>query len=135
MVGDRVNRSNVTVDGRVASEKPPLVLLHPFLLSGNAWHGVIPYLSGHHHVFAPTLLGHRGGPPVQRRPATITDVIDMAECFLDEGRLARPHLVGNPTGGYVAIELARRGRATTVCALSSAGFWSVGEVSETRAAK
>jgi len=135
MVGDRVNRSNVAVDGRVASEKPPLVLLHPFLLSGNAWHGVIPYLSGHHHVFAPTLLGHRGGPPVQRRPATITDVIDMAECFLDEGRLARPHLVGNPTGGYVAIELARRGRATTVCALSSAGFWSVGEVSETRAAK
>ena len=78
MVGDGVNRGNTAVDGPVASEKPPLVLLHPFLLSGSAWHGVIPHLSGHHRVFAPTLLGHRGGPPVQRRPATITDVIDMA---------------------------------------------------------
>jgi pimeloyl-ACP methyl ester carboxylesterase len=118
----------------MASEKPPLVLLHPFLLSGNVWHGVIPYLSGHHEVYTPTLLGHRGGPPVQRHPATITDVIDVAERFLDDQRLERPHLVGNSTGGYVAIELARRGRAATVCALSPAGFWSIGDGSDTRGA-
>ena len=30
-------------------------------------------------------------------------------------------------GGYVAIELARRGRAATVCALSPPGFWSSGD--------
>jgi pimeloyl-ACP methyl ester carboxylesterase len=118
----------------MASDKPPLVLLHPFLLSGNVWHDVIPYLSGHHQVYAPTLLGHRGGPPVQRHPATIADVIDAAERYLDENRLERPHLVGNSTGGYVAIELARRGRAATVCALSPAGFWSTGDGSRARAA-
>jgi pimeloyl-ACP methyl ester carboxylesterase len=117
----------------MASDKPPLVLLHPFLLSGNVWHDVIPFLSGHHQVYAPTLLGHRGGPPVQRHPATIADVIDVAERFLDDQRLERPHLVGNSTGGYVAIELARRGRAATVCALSPAGFWSTGDGSDTRA--
>jgi pimeloyl-ACP methyl ester carboxylesterase len=98
----------------MASEKPPLVLLHPFLLSGNVWHDVIPYLAGHHEVYTPTLLGHRGGPPVQRHPATITDVIDVAERFLDDQRLERPHLVGNSTGGYVAIELARRGHRVRV---------------------
>jgi pimeloyl-ACP methyl ester carboxylesterase len=30
-------------------------------------------------------------------------------------------------GGFVAIELARRGRAETVCALSPGGFWSSGD--------
>jgi pimeloyl-ACP methyl ester carboxylesterase len=110
------------------------VLLHPFLLSGNVWQDVIPDLSGHHQVYAPTLLGHRGGPPVQRHPATIADVIDAAERYLDDQGLERPHIVGNSMGGYVAIELARRGRAATVCALSPAGFWSTGDGSLARAA-
>jgi pimeloyl-ACP methyl ester carboxylesterase len=29
----------------MASDKRPLVLLHPFLLSGNAWQDVVPLLS------------------------------------------------------------------------------------------
>ena len=60
-------------------------------------------------MFTPTLLGHSGGPQVQRRPATIWDVIDAAEAYLDENGLQRPHLAGNSLGGFVAIELARRG--------------------------
>ena len=118
----------------MASDKPPLVLLHPFLLSGKAWQDVVPLLSGYHQVFTPTLLGHCGGPPVQRRPVSIWDLIDAAEAFLDEHGLQRPHLAGNSTGGFVALELARRGRAATVCALSPAGFWSTGDGSRARAA-
>jgi pimeloyl-ACP methyl ester carboxylesterase len=110
----------------MASSKPPLVLLHPFLVSGTVWQDVVPLLSGHHQVLTPTLLGHSGGPQVQRRPATIWDVIDAAEVYLDENGLQRPHLAGNSLGGFVAIELARRGRASTVCALSPAGFRSTG---------
>lgn len=110
----------------MASDQSPLVLLHPFLVSGDVWHDVAAPLSSHHEVFTPTLLGHRGGPPVQRRPATIWDVIDAAEAYLDENGLQRPHLAGNSLGGFVAIELGRRGRAATVTALSPAGFWSTG---------
>ena len=63
----------------MGSDKPPLVLLHGITMSGNAWQEVVPLLSDHHEVFTPTALGHRRGPPVQRRPATITDVVDAAE--------------------------------------------------------
>jgi pimeloyl-ACP methyl ester carboxylesterase len=110
----------------VPSDKSPLVLLHPFLVSGIVWQDVAPLLSSYHQVFTPTLPGHSGGPPVQHRPATIWDVIDAAETYLDENCLQRPHLAGNSLGGFVAIELARRGRASTVCALSPAGFWTNG---------
>jgi pimeloyl-ACP methyl ester carboxylesterase len=59
---------------------------------------------------------------------------DTAEEYFSEHGLQRPHLVGNSTGGFVALELARRGRATTVCALSPAGFWPTADDSKARAA-
>jgi pimeloyl-ACP methyl ester carboxylesterase len=59
-------------------------------------------------------------------------LIDAAEQYLDDHRLERRHLAGNSAGGFVAIELARRGRAATVCAFSSADFWSTGDGSQSR---
>lgn len=50
-------------------------------------------------------------------------MVDGVQRYLDERGLARPHLAGNSLGGWVAIELARRGRAASVCAFSPAGFW------------
>jgi pimeloyl-ACP methyl ester carboxylesterase len=135
LISQKLIRGSAGVsDFVMASDKPPLVLLHPFLVSGRVWQDVVPLLSSYHRVFTPTLLGHCGGPPVRRHPASIWDVIDAAEGYLDEHRLQRPHIAGNSTGGFVALELARRGRAATVCALSPAGFWSTGNGSRTRAA-
>jgi len=120
----------------MASDGTALVLLHGLTWSGDtAWQELIPRLSDHHQVYAPTALGHRGGPSVQRRPVTMSDVVDAAEHYLDERGLDRPHLVGNSVGGYIAIELARRGRAATVCALSPAGFWSAGDGLQTEVFK
>jgi pimeloyl-ACP methyl ester carboxylesterase len=115
------------------STKPPLVLMHGLAMSGNAWRDVVPLVSGHHEVFAPTADGHRGGAAAQRRPATMTDMVDAAERYLDECGLDRPHLAGNSMGGFVAIELARRGRAASVCALSPGGFWTAGNGFQERA--
>ena len=111
----------------MVSDKSALVLLHGGTGSGRAWQDVIPLLSGHHAVFAPTAPGHRGGPPVQRRPVTAQDLVDWAEGYLDEQGLQRPHLAGHSMGAYLAIELARRGRAATVCALAPGGFWATGD--------
>jgi pimeloyl-ACP methyl ester carboxylesterase len=117
----------------MASDNSALVLLHGILMSGNAWQDVVPLLSSYHQVYTPTAAGHRGGPPVQRRPATISDLVDAAEHYLHERGLERPHLAGHSLGGWMAIELARRGRAATVCALAPAGFWSPGGSAQSQA--
>ena len=111
---------------RMASNKPPLVLLHPLAMSGNAWREVGPLVSSFHELYVPTAVGHRGGLSVQRRPATMTDMVDAAQRYLDECGLDRPHVAGNSMGGFVAIELARRGRAATVCAFSPVGLLAGG---------
>jgi pimeloyl-ACP methyl ester carboxylesterase len=109
----------------------PLVLLHGLGMSPRVWDGVRPLLEPHHEIVALTTLGHRGGVAASRRPVTVGDLVDEAERALDERMLERPHIAGNSLGGWMAIELARRGRAATVCALSPAGSWTSGTIEQT----
>jgi pimeloyl-ACP methyl ester carboxylesterase len=106
----------------------PLVLLHGLSGSESMWRHVVPHLTPDFDTIAVTALGHRGGQRASRG-ATVADVVDDAERILDRLGLDRPLLAGNSLGGWVAIELARRGRAAKVCALSPAGSWdsSLGE--------
>jgi pimeloyl-ACP methyl ester carboxylesterase len=84
------------------------------------WRTVIPLLEPDYDTIALTALGHRGGRP-GFAGVTVQDLVDDAERSLDDLGIGRPHLVGNSLGGWMAIELARRGRAASVCALFPAG--------------
>jgi len=106
------------------------VLFHGVTCSARVWHGVFPALAAHHDVIMPNALGHRGGPHPLRSPVRICDVVDDAERTLDALGLGQVHLAGNSMGGWVALELARRGRAASVCAFSPAGAWV--HIAETR---
>lgn len=119
----------------MTSDKSALVLLHGILMSGNAWQRVVPLLTDQYQVYALTTAGHHGGSPAPRRPNRISDLVDDAERYLDERGLDRPHLAGHSLGGWMAIELARRGRAATVCALAPAGFWSAGDSAQAQVHK
>ena len=46
---------------------------------------------------------------------------------MDEAGIGEAHVVGNSLGGYVALQLAARGRARTVTALAPAGGWGTGD--------
>ena len=107
------------------------MLLHGVNDGERVWHPVVPLLSEHHEVIVPVALAHKGGRRVTKRPVDHVDVVDDAERTLDELGLEVPHLAGNSMGGWVALDLARRGRAKTVCALSPAGLWD-SEESRTR---
>jgi pimeloyl-ACP methyl ester carboxylesterase len=115
-----------------SGELPPLVLLHGVAMSGFVWDEVVPLVSTRHRVYAPTAVGHLGGPVAQRRPATVSYQVDWAESYLDEQNIERAHLAGNSMGAFVVIELARRGRALSVSAFAPGGFWSTDDASMTK---
>jgi len=102
----------------------PLVLLHGINMSWKVWRPVIPALEARHTVLAPTLAGHLGGPPLPAGPLGIAPVADAVEAMLDAEGIQQAHLVGNSLGGWIACELAQRGRARSVVAFSPAGAWA-----------
>jgi pimeloyl-ACP methyl ester carboxylesterase len=113
------------------NDASPLFLLHGLGMSPRVWDPVLARLQARHDVSAPTLLGHRGRAPVASHPAVVSDLVDDVERMLDARKIARAHVAGNSLGGWVAIELARRGRALSVCALSPAGSWHAGTTEQT----
>lgn len=100
----------------------PLLLLHGAGASWTAWNKVIPLLSAEYDALAPSLGGHAGGPPLAHGPI-IERYADSVEAAMDAVRWDTAHICGNSLGGWTAMELARRGRARSVVALSPAGGW------------
>lgn len=94
-----------------------------------------PLLADHYDVIVPTMLGHGGGRPATIRPTRLAHIVDDARWLLDELGLEQVHLAGNSLGGRIALELARLGRAQTVCALSPSGTWEAGSEDHRRATR
>jgi len=103
----------------------PLLLLHGLSSSWRAWSPVLHGLQRRRTVVALTLAGHRGGAPWPAGcPTTVGEVTSAVERRLDELGLGQVDVVGNSLGGWIALELAHRGRARSVVALSPAGAWA-----------
>jgi pimeloyl-ACP methyl ester carboxylesterase len=107
---------------------PPLVLVHGFMDTWRTWELVLPVLERSHEVLAPTLPGHAGGPPLSGS-ADAAFAADAVERAMDDAGFGTANVVGNSLGGYLALELAARGRANSVVALAPAGGWADGDAS------
>jgi pimeloyl-ACP methyl ester carboxylesterase len=101
----------------------PLVCLHGFMDTPRVWDLVRPALQRRCDVLAPALPGHVGGPPL---PAELDDaaMADAVEAAMDDAGMEEAALVGNSLGGFVALQLAARGRARSVVAFAPAGGWA-----------
>jgi pimeloyl-ACP methyl ester carboxylesterase len=101
----------------------PLVLLHGLGLNWRSWLPVLDRLEAAHEVFALDLPGFGGAAPLPRgsRP-TPAALADAVEAELDRLGLGSPAVAGNSLGGWVALELARRGRAGRVVAIAPSGL-------------
>jgi pimeloyl-ACP methyl ester carboxylesterase len=106
-----------------AGSGEPLLLIHPFLLSHDVWADVAPALAEEYDVVAATLPGHWGGPHLRRRDTSLAAFADGLEELMDDLGWETAHLAGNSIGGWLALELARRGRARSVTAIAPGGGW------------
>lgn len=87
-------------------EGKPLVLLHPFPYSADAWAAETDALSKRMRVIAPSMRGFGGSE------GAVTSVDEMADdvaAVLDTRGVAAPVVLGGLSmGGYVALAFARR---------------------------
>ena len=115
------------VDQHRGGSGEPLVCIHGIGSSWQVWNPILPALEARHDVLAVSLPGYGDSPPLDHEPS-IPALTDAVEAELDAAGLERPHLVGNSMGGYIAAELAARGRAGTVVAISPLGLFTDGEL-------
>jgi pimeloyl-ACP methyl ester carboxylesterase len=99
------------------------VLLHGIGHTWRGWKPMLPGLEQDFDVLALDFPGHGHSPPLppgtDSTPEALADAVAGA---MDDAGFATAHLAGNSLGGWVALELARRGRAQSVVAISPAGL-------------
>lgn len=110
---------------QITGSGPTIVLIHGVCHRVHAWDAVVPLLADRFRVVVVDLPGHG-------RSADLPDVgdvldhfvgelVDLLEAVVPAGE--RPHIAGNSLGGFLALELGARGLASSVTALSPAGFF------------
>lgn len=104
-----------------AGNGEPLLLLHGLGSARGDFAQLTPLLTPHFDVISVDLPGHGQSPPAVATP-TVTALADIVTADLDTHGLDRVHVLGNSLGGRLAIELAKRGRALSVVAISPSGL-------------
>ena len=102
----------------------PVVLIHGIGHRRQAWDPIVHHLAEKYEVITVDLAGF-GDSPAYPKSATYdmdTACENLAENFALWG-IEKPHVVGNSLGGVIALELGARGLASSVTALSPAGFF------------
>ncbi len=111
----------------------PLLLVHGFSGVSRMWRPLVGHLEGSFEILAVALAGHAGGPDLAPGVgASVVALVDVVEREMDAAGFETAHVVGNSLGGWIALELANRGRARSVVALSPAGGWERGTSEERR---
>lgn len=102
----------------------PLLLIHHLGGEWQVFEPVLDPLARHFDVIAVDLPGFGRSPSL---PASVEPtpwaLAEAVEGLLDSLGIERAHSAGISLGGWVSLELAKRGRALSVTALCPAGFW------------
>jgi pimeloyl-ACP methyl ester carboxylesterase len=101
----------------------PLVLIHGIGHTWRGWKPMLPQLEQRFDVLAVDLPGHGHSAPIPPGvDSTAEALADAVEREMVGAGFDTAHIAGNSLGGWISLELARRGRARTVTAISPAGL-------------
>jgi pimeloyl-ACP methyl ester carboxylesterase len=110
-----------------------MVLIHGFSATGAMWEPVREALETSFDVLIVNLAGHVGGPEIPAgTEVSVPALVDAVERDMDAAGFSNAHVVGNSLGGWIAFELAKRGRARSVIGIPPAGGWEPGSRAERR---
>jgi pimeloyl-ACP methyl ester carboxylesterase len=113
----------MALDQHSGGSGEPLVLVHGIGHTWRGWRPMLPLLERRFDVMAMDLPGFGYSAPlpagVDSTPEALADAVEDA---MDEAGFETAHVAGNSLGGWIALELARRGRARTCVAISPAGL-------------
>lgn len=105
-------------------EGPPLVLIHGLGGTRTIWRPQLQALAREREVIAVDMPGFGASPPLpDGRPATAAALGEEIAATLELLGIGEADLAGNSLGGWVALEMARAGRARSLCLISPAGLW------------
>ena len=103
----------------------PLLLIHPLGAEIVVWEPVLGRLAAQRDVIAVDMPGFGASPALANGADPTPQALAAAVGrFLDSLGLRRVHVAGNSLGGWVALELAKAGRALSATGLCAAGFWT-----------
>jgi pimeloyl-ACP methyl ester carboxylesterase len=101
----------------------PLLLVHGLGSHYKIWEPVLDRIAAEREVVGVDLPGFGDSPPLpDDATPDVNQLTDAVAGFLDEIGWDRPHVAGNSLGGWIGLELAKRGRARSVAAIGPAGF-------------
>jgi pimeloyl-ACP methyl ester carboxylesterase len=101
----------------------PMVLLHGIGHRRQLWQPVVDRLSDRFDLVAVDLPGFGESAPSTSADPSPEWLAGRIESLMDSLGWPTAHLVGSSLGCWIALELARRGRARSVTALMPAGVW------------
>ena len=124
MASDSTNGSgSPQLDHHRGGSGEPLVLIHGIGHTWRGWKPMLPRLERRFDVLAVDLPGFgRSEPLPSGTESTPEALADAVERQMVGAGFDTAHFAGNSLGGWISLELARRGRARTVTALSPAGL-------------
>src|SRR3954468_20008599 len=98
-----------------AGSGDPIVLIHGVGSQWQVWEPVLETVAREREVIAVDLPGFGDSPtlPIGTVP-TVDALADAVAAFLDGLGIEKPVIAGNSLGGWIALELAARGRAKAV---------------------
>ena len=102
----------------------PLVLIHGLGGSKRVWDPVLDLLASERDVIAVDApgAGRSAALPEEIAP-TAANLGAKISGLCDRLGVDHPHVAGNSLGAWIALEIAKAGRAASVCGISPAGLW------------
>lgn len=103
-----------------AGKGEPLLLIHGFPETLQAWRHNVPFFSAHFRVIAPDILGVGGSarPNIAYSPSELAEFLSD---FLESLDIHRLHVLGTDTGQALAIAFAALFPAKTIKLVTTAG--------------